>query len=113
MEKAAIQIRDATSADLVAINDIYNHYVSRSTCTYQEIPETLSSRQEWFSSHGPEHPVTVAEMDGIIIGWGSLSSFRARSAYRFTVEDTVYIHPDFHRRGIGSALLGDLIHRAR
>jgi phosphinothricin acetyltransferase len=106
-------IRPATESDLVAINDIYNHYVLHSTCTYQEEPETLESRRQWFSRHGAEHPVTVAEMHGQILGWGSLSSYHARSAYRYTAENSVYVHPEHHRRGIGSALLQDLISRAR
>jgi phosphinothricin acetyltransferase len=106
-------IRVATQNDLDAINDIYNHYVFNSTCTYQEEPEKIESRREWFAKHGPRHPVTVAEMDGRIVGWGSLSPYHARSAYRNTVENSVYVHHEFHRRGIGAAILADLIVRAR
>jgi L-amino acid N-acyltransferase YncA len=103
----------AAEADLAAINDIYNHYVLHSTCTYQEEPEPIESRRQWFARHGPNHPVTVAEVDGRVAGWGSLSPFHARSAYRFTVENSVYVHHEFHRRGIGAAILKDLIERAR
>jgi L-amino acid N-acyltransferase len=107
-------IRLATSDDLPAINDIYNYYIPRSTCTYQLEPEPLQGRQAWFAAHPPEkYPVTVAELDGRIIGWGSLSKFRDRAAYDPTVEASVYIHHDFHRQGIGRALLIDLIDRAR
>jgi L-amino acid N-acyltransferase YncA len=106
-------IRLARRDDLPAINDIYNHYVAHSTCTYQETPEALASREAWFDRHGPAHPVTVAEVDGVIVGWGSLSPFHPRSAYRFTVENSVYVHHAHHRRGIGEALLVDLIARAR
>jgi phosphinothricin acetyltransferase len=108
-----IQIRPATADDLEAINDIYNHYVPCSTCTYQEEPETMKSRREWFASHGDQHPITVAVMSGEIVGWGSLSPFRERSAYRYTVENSVYVSPAHQRRGIGRALLVDLIERAR
>ncbi|HEX4055662.1 MAG TPA: GNAT family N-acetyltransferase [Tepidisphaeraceae bacterium] len=108
-----ISIRLAGGADLSAINDIYNHYVLHSTCTYQESPEPIEGRQLWFGKHGPEHPVTVAELDGQIVGWGSLSAFHARSAYRYTVENSVYVHHEFQRRGIGSMILADLIERAR
>ena len=55
-----VQIRRATVEDLPAINDIYNHYVVNSTCTYQEEPETLHERHAWFAAHGPAHPITVA-----------------------------------------------------
>ena len=108
----AMMIRPATRADLPAINDIYNHYVLHSTCTYQEEPATISERAAWFDAHGPEHPVTVLELDGQIAGWGSLSRFHPRSAYRFSVENSVYVHHELHRRGIGAALLQDLLRRA-
>jgi L-amino acid N-acyltransferase YncA len=106
-------IRVAREDDLPAINDIYNYYVLNSTCTYQEEPEEIESRREWFARHGAKHPVTVAEVDGRVAGWGALSAFHARSAYRFTVENSVYVHHEFHRRGIGGAILKDLIERAR
>jgi L-amino acid N-acyltransferase len=107
-------IRLATEADLPAINDIYNYYVPRSTCTYQLEPEPIEGRRAWFAAHGPDrYPVTVAESGGEVVGWGSLSKFRDRAAYDPTVEASVYIRHDFHRRGIGRALLVDLIERAR
>jgi phosphinothricin acetyltransferase len=59
------------------------------------------------------HPVTVAVLDGAVVGWGSLSPFHARAAYRHTVEDSVYVRPDMQGRGIGKALLADLIARAQ
>ena len=107
-------VRLATSDDLPAINDIYNYYVDHSTCTYQTEHETLEARQAWFADHPPDkYPVTVAELDGIVVGWGSLSQFRPRAAYAPTVEASVYIHHEFHRHGLGKALLLDLIARAR
>jgi phosphinothricin acetyltransferase len=109
---SSVTIRLATPGDLVAINDIYNHYVHHSTCTYQEESESIESRRAWFNRHGENHPVTVATIDGRVVGWGSLSPYHARSAYRFTLENSVYVHPDFQRRGIGSDILKDLIDRA-
>jgi L-amino acid N-acyltransferase len=111
--KSSCQIRPATEADLVAINEIYNHYVLHSTCTYQEEPETIESRRQWFNHHGEEHPIIVTVADGRVIGWGSLSAYHARSAYRRTVENSVYVHHQHHRKGIGSLLLEELINRAR
>jgi len=108
-----LEIRPATKSDLKAINDIYNHYVLHSTCTYQEEPEPLTNRLKWLAHHGPKHPVTVALENKKIVGWGSLSAYHARSAYRRTVENSVYVHHEQHRRGIGSLLLEDLIARAR
>jgi len=100
-------------SDLDAINDIYNYYVPNSTCTYQEQPDTMDERQLWFRLHGEKHPVTVALESNQVVGWGSLSPFRERSAYRYTVENSVYVHHEHHRRGIGALLLEDLIERGR
>lgn len=106
-------IRLATTDDLPAINDIYNHYVLHSTCTYQEAPETMPDRVAWFAHHGPKHPITAALLDDQIIGWASLSPYHKRAAYRNTVENSLYVAPTHHRRGIGRLLLADLIDRAR
>jgi L-amino acid N-acyltransferase YncA len=108
-----IQIRVATAQDLPTINDIYNHYVLNSTCTYQEQPESPEGRAAWFARHGPDHPVTIATLDDAIVGWGALSPFHVRTAYRNTVENTVYVSPTHLRRGIGTMLLNDLVDRAR
>jgi phosphinothricin acetyltransferase len=110
---APLTIRPATEGDLVSINDIYNHFVLHSTCTYQEEPEPLEARRQWFHHHGETHPVIVAVRDSRVVGWGSLSAYHARSAYRNTVENSVYIDHQHHRQGIGSLLLKDLIERAR
>jgi L-amino acid N-acyltransferase len=111
--KTSCTIRPATEADLVAINDIYNHYVLHSTCTYQEEPETMDNRQRWFERHDENRPIIVAENDRQVVGWGSLSPYHARSAYRFTVENSVYVHHELHGQGIGSLLLKELITHAR
>ena len=107
-------IRLATPADLPAINDIYNHYVQNCTCTYQTEPETLADREAWFAEHPPDkYPVTVAEIDGKIVGWGSLSKFRPRAAYAQTAEPSVYVDHEFLGHGLGRVLLVDLIARAK
>jgi phosphinothricin acetyltransferase len=106
-------IRPAVPEDLSAINAIYNHSVLHSTATYQTEPSTDAERAAWFAAHGERHPVLVAEIDGRVVGWGSLSSFHPRAAFARTVEDSVYIHQDFHRRGVGRALLTALVARAK
>ena len=109
-----LSIRLATPDDLPSINAIYNHYVLHSTCTYQEEPSTAQERELWFANHGPTLPVTVALDDNKqVIGWASLSRFHPRSAYRNTVENSVYVRHDLHNRGTGSLLLRDSIERAR
>ena len=106
-------VRLATHADLPAINAIYNHFVLCSTCTYQTEPTTAAEREAWFAAHGPRHPVTVAEVAGEVVAWASLSRFHLRAAYGHTVENSVYVRHDCHRRGLGSLLLADSIGRAR
>ena len=109
-----VQLRLATEPDLPAINAIYNHFVLHSTCTYQEEPSTDEERRQWFTAHGPALPITVAVDDNNqVVGWASLSRFHARSAYRNTIENSVYVRHDLHGRGIGSLLLLDSIDRAR
>ena len=110
---ASYAIRPANESDLVAINEIYNHYVLHSTCTYQEEPEPLEGRQRWFSHHSDKHPVIVATAEKQVVGWGSLSVYNARSAYRHTVENSIYVHHQHRRKGIGSLLLQELINRSR
>jgi L-amino acid N-acyltransferase len=106
-------LRDATEADLPAINDIYNPRVLDSTCTFQITPATLEERQAWFTGRGPRHPVIVAEENGEILAWGSLSPFHKREAYAATVENSVYVHHDHQRRGLGRMVMEELIRRAR
>jgi L-amino acid N-acyltransferase YncA len=113
MQNQPAVIRPAKDSDLIAINDLYNHYVQHSTCTYQEEIEPIEGRRAWFRQHGEQHPVIVAELENQIVGWGSLSPYHQRSAYRRTVENSVYVLHELHRRGIGSLLLKELIALAR
>ena len=106
-------IRLATENDLDAIRDIYNYYVQRSTCTYQIELETAEERLAWLRDRSATHPVTVAEANGIVIGWAALSPWKSRCAYAKSAEASVYVHHEHHRRGTGKALLLDLIDRAR
>lgn len=106
-------LRLANKNDLPAINAIYNHYVLHSTCTYQITPSTAEERELWFEQHGGKHPVIVAEENGTVIGWSSLSKFHPRQAYDNSVEDSIYLHPEWRGKGLGSLLLADLIERAK
>ena len=72
----------------------------------------MEGRRQWFRHHGEQQPVIVAVANGTVLGWGSLSAYHVRSAYRRTVENSVYVHHEQHRHGIGSALLRELIQRA-
>jgi phosphinothricin acetyltransferase len=106
-------IRLAARGDAGIINDIQNHYVVNSTATFHTEPVTLDERLSWLENRSPSHPVTVAEVEGAIAGWGALEVFRGRRAYRHTAEFSVYVHHEWHRRGIGRAIMTDLVSRAR
>jgi len=106
-------IRLATRADAATINDIQNHYVVNSTATFMTEPVTLDERLAWLENRPAVYPVTVAQVDGVTVGWGALDTFRSRPAYRHTAEFSVYVHHDLHRRGIGRAIVLDLAERAR
>ena len=110
-----MRIRPAMMADLPAINAIYNHYVLHSTATYQTEPSTPQQRLAWFEEHDPEHPVLVMEEaeEGEVIGWGALSRFHPREAFARTVEDSIYLRPEYRRKGLGRAMLGELMVAAR
>ena len=108
-----IVIRTAKREDAAAINDIQNYYVERSTVTFMTKPVTLEERLRWLDGHSEAHPVTVAVAGAVIVGWGSLGTFRSAAAYGHTSELSVYVHHDWHRHGIGRTIVNDLVERER
>lgn len=104
-------IRDATQDDLAAINEIYNESVVNSTATFHEQPVTEAERLDWWRELSGRFPVLVAESGGRVIGWASLGPHKGRCAYRFTVESSVYLAPDARGRGLGKAIMSELISR--
>lgn len=107
-----MHIRPATEADLPAINDIYNHYVLHSTCTYQTEPATMEERRAWFV-RGPKHPVRVLEENGVVVAWHSLTPFKTREAYARTVENSIYVSNDHLGKGFGRIMLEDQLATAK
>src|SRR4030042_4666417 len=105
-------LREAGDTDQQAILDIYNDAVLHSTATFDVEPRTWEGQQRWFQEHCPPYAVFVATVGDVVAGWGSLSPFRPRPGYRFTAEDSIYVHQDFRGRGIRAALLGLLIEAA-
>src|SRR6476619_6682004 len=109
-----MRVRECADGDLPAILEIYNHAVLHSTATADVEPHTLEQRREWWQSRVRDGlPVIVAEDGDRVLGWGSLSRYHARYGYRFSVENSVYVHPDARQRGVGRLLLDELIVRAR
>jgi L-amino acid N-acyltransferase YncA len=84
-----------------------------STVTFDLVPRSLAEQERWLAQHAGAHPALVAEDDeGDVIGFGSLGSYRDRPAYATTVEDSVFVRVDRQRRGVGRAILGELVHFA-
>jgi L-amino acid N-acyltransferase len=103
-------IRLADSRDAEAIRAIYNVEVRESTVTFDIVPRTLEEQREWLAEHCGGHPAIVAVDDaGAVMGFGSLSPYKERAAYRPTVEDSVYVHRARRGSGVGRLLLAELI----
>ena len=103
-------IRSATLADIPAITDIYAEAVNHGTATFELIPpDTAEMTRRFGELTRGGFPYLVATLEGRVTGYAYASFYRARPAYRFTVENSVYLAPASHRRGIGLALLTELI----
>lgn len=100
-------VRIADPDDLPAIVDIYNQSIPSNQSTGDTQPVRLEDRRAWFDEHRPEaHPILVAEVDGEVAGWCSLSAYRpGRAALRFTAEISYYIASAYQRRGLATALV--------
>lgn len=92
---------------------IYNPVVESSTATFDLVPRTLEQQRSWLSDRSGARIVLVAEDDGDVVGYAAISPYRERAAYATTVEDSVYVHDAHHGRGVGRALLEELVTTAR
>lgn len=107
-----MRLRLATLDDAEGIRSIYNVEVLTSTVTFDLEPRSLDDQRQWLRARSGAHAVVVAEGDDGLAGFGSLSPYRDRPAYRTTVEDSVYVHRDHQGEGVGRALLGALVELA-
>ncbi len=107
-------IRTALQADAASIADIYNHYIHTSVITFEEesvSTETMGKRMQ--DSVDLSLPWLVAEENNELLGFAYASPWKTRSAYRFSVESTVYLKPTSTARGLGSALYAELFSRLK
>ncbi len=104
-----LRLRLATVADADGTRAIYNLEVTTSTVTFDLVPRSLEDQQAWLANRSGAHAVVVAEDDGVVVGFGSLSPYRDRPAYSTTVEDSVYVTRDRQGQGVGTALLLELV----
>jgi phosphinothricin acetyltransferase len=104
-----VQIRLGESRDSAALRAIYNREVTGSLVTFDLVPRTAAEQDAWMAAHRGAYPVLVAEEEGTILGFASLSPYRPRPAYATTVEDSIYVAADHRGRGVGRALLSEIV----
>jgi L-amino acid N-acyltransferase YncA len=105
-----LTIRPATPADIPAITRIYAQAVDYGTASFELMPPNEAEMTRRMNELlARNFPYLAAELDGALAGYAYAAPYRARPAYRFTVENSVYVAPDVHRRGVGKALLEALI----
>jgi phosphinothricin acetyltransferase len=108
-----MDIRDAAESDAAAVHAIYAHHVLNGTASYDLEPPPLDHIRDkirWVLGEG--WPFLVAEHGGAVIGYAYATQFRDRAAYRFTAENSIYVHPNWMSRGVGRALLETLVDRS-
>ena len=108
-----IQVRKAIEADIPGMLAIYNDIIENTTAVYDYKPHSLEMRMNWFSEKTKSgFPVFVAETDGIVAGFSSIGPFRNWAAYKYSVENSVYVSAAYRGKGIGRLLLKPLISAA-
>ena len=117
LASATVEILDAMPHHMAAVQSIYSHYVLHDLCSFEEeVPSVDQMQQRRADVLARGMPYLVAMLDGKVAGYAYATAYRARSAYRHSVEDSVYVAQGMHGHGIGKALLhrGDTaLHRGR
>jgi phosphinothricin acetyltransferase len=109
---SSVIVRALREADLPAVQAIYAHHVLHGLASFEEEPPPVEEmRSRWRKVLDLGLPYLVAELDGAVVGYSYASAYRPRPAYRFTVENSVYVREGLAGRGIGKALLDELIAR--
>jgi len=103
------QIRLAERKDLKRLNEIYNWAVVHTVATFDLEERSVAQNEQWFTSHQTSfYPLYVVEIERDVLGWGSLSPFHPREAYRLTGEFSIYLAPEFQGKGVGNLMLQHL-----
>jgi len=111
---SVVSLRAAQVSDAEAIADIYNYEVEHSTATFDLVPRSVEAQREWIAARSGAFSALVGDDAAAgVIGFAALSTYRDRAGYRTTVENSVYVHRDHQRRGVGRLLLGALLEVAR
>jgi L-amino acid N-acyltransferase YncA len=106
-------VRQATLDDLWQVTEIYNDAIKKTTATFDTEPKTSEEQEKWFSGHDARHPVLIADQDGIVVGWASLSQWSDRCAYCDTAEISLYVKEKHRGKGIGKELMKAIIREGK
>jgi L-amino acid N-acyltransferase YncA len=109
-----VTVRSAAAADAAAIARIYNHYIQNTVITFEEEPVSAAVMASRLTDvQGMSLPWLVAELESVIVGYAYATKWKVRSAYRHSVETTIYLEQGCERRGIGTALYSGLLSALR
>lgn len=112
-ENAIVTVRSAQETDIPAITEIYNQGIEDRIATLEGEPHPVEERLQWFRGHGPNEPVLVAEVNGLIVGWASLSRYKPRRCYDGVKELSIYVRREWRGKKVGAALLDALLKKGR
>jgi L-amino acid N-acyltransferase YncA len=105
-------LRPATPDDVLAMQEIYAHHVLHGLASFEEEPPPVAEmRRRYDEVCGRGLPWLAADFGGVVVGYGYCAPYRTRSAYRYAIEDSVYVRHGSEGRGVGSAILEELIRR--
>lgn len=111
--KPELVIRKAADTDVAAITAIYNEAIETTTATFDIEPKTETDRADWLAAHTGRYPVLVAELNGTVVGWTSLTRWSERAGYDDAAETALYVQSEYRGQGIGWALKERMIEEAR
>ncbi len=108
-----MDIRLANKKDLKDIMEILNYSIINENARFDEEPFNFGDISDWYKVHTNLYPVFVAVINDIVAGWASIAPFSTKSAFRYTVENSIYIHQDYRGQGIGKILLDKIIKESK
>jgi phosphinothricin acetyltransferase len=108
-----MNIRKAKLQDAESIATIYNQAIEFTTATFDTELKSVENRKEWLQQHNDKYPVVVAETEGSVIGFASMTRWSDRAAYDDTAEISIYILPEYHNLGMGKQLMQTIIEAGR
>ena len=108
-----MKIRNVSNTDISDITAIYNHYIENTCITFEEEPVTSNEMLKRIETISKAYPFLVAELDNTLIGYAYATSWRIRSAYRFSSEITIYLDHKMKGKGLGSQLFSALIEKLK